>query len=117
MSTLGTADVPQRGDCAEHSDSADLWSSLPRGRALGSVPWLPVMWHPTLDQEQAVEAYLSGKSGAEQMALARMMREVETGCVPPARSRTTTDDVPWLKQPGAGRLIALAWNARLESAK
>lgn len=116
MTLTSTADVASRPDCnAERKD--DRWSSLPRGRAVGSVPWLPVMWHPTLDQEKAVEAYLSGKSGAEQLELARFMREVETGCVAPARSRTRTDDVPWLKQPGAGRLIALSWNARLAGAK
>jgi hypothetical protein len=116
MTMTNTASVAVQQDCTSERED-DRWSSLPRGRAVGSVPWLPVMWHPTLDQEQAVESYLSGKSGAEQMALARLMRDCEIGCIAPARSRTRTDDVPWLKQPGAGRLIALQWNARLAEGK
>lgn len=116
MTLTNTASVAERPDCtSERAD--DRWCSLPRGRAVGSVPWLPVMWHPTLEQEQAVEGYLASKSGAEQLALARLMRDCEIGCIAPARSRTITEDCPWLQKPGAAARIAAEWHARLEGAK
>jgi hypothetical protein len=90
---------------------SDSFSSLPRGRCLGSVPFDASEWHPTIDQERAVEAYLSSKSGEEQLALARLMRDVEVG--PQKRAGRTTERVPWLAEPGYAQRLALEWSARL----
>jgi hypothetical protein len=104
-STCDTADMVSRD---EYSDS---FSSLPRGRCLGSVPFDASEWHPTCDQERAVEAYLASKSGEEQLALARLMRDVELG--PRPRQGRSTDNIQMLQQPGAGRVLAQQWWAEL----
>lgn len=104
-STLGTADLVSR------SNYSDALSSLPRGRCLGSVPFDASDWHPTLEQERAVEAYLSSKSGEDQLALARLIRDVEVG--PQVRRGRSTDNVPMLQQPGAGRFLATEWAKKL----
>lgn len=120
-STLGTADLVSR------SNYSDALSSLPRGRCLGSVPFSTDTWHVTLELERTVDAYLSSKSLADQVALAKLMSECESSVpvativlpriiVPgPTRSRTSTDPVPFLKQPGAGRILAAQWWAELEA--
>jgi hypothetical protein len=107
-STCATADMEPRG----YSDS---FSSLPRGRCLGSVPFDATDWHPTIDQERAVEAYLASKSGEDQLALARLIRDVEVG--PQRRVGRSTDNVPWLQQPGAGRALAAQWWSELNGGR
>lgn len=103
-STLATVDMSCRDN---YSDS---FSSLPRGRCLGSVPFDASDWHPTLEQERAVEAYLSSKSGEDQLALARLIRDVEVG---PPRSKTTTLEAPWLQKPGYAQSVAAEWSRKL----
>jgi hypothetical protein len=103
-STCDTADM------VSHDSYSDSFSSLPRGRCLGSVPFDATDWHPTIDQERAVEAYLASKSGEEQLALARMIRDIEVG---PPRSKTVTVDAPWLRQPGYAQRLAKEWSERL----
>ncbi len=98
-------------DMVSHDSYSDSFSSLPRGRCLGSVPFDASEWHPTIDQERAVEAYLSSKSGEEQLALARLMRDVEVG--PQKRAGRTTERVPFLQQPGAGYELAKQWWSEL----
>ena len=121
-STLGTADLVSR------SNYSDALSSLPRGRCLGSVPFSTDTWHVTLELERTVDAYLSSKSLADQLALAKLMAECESSVpvVPvqprvvvagPARSRTSTDNVPFLQQPGAGAKLAAQWWAELNGGR
>ena len=98
------------GDTHEHYYHDQL-SSLPRGRSLGRAPW-PVA-STTLEMEQAVDTYLSGKPLAEQIGLSRFMAALEYE-LPPVRSRTTTLDAPWLRIPGASVAIRQQWHERLE---
>jgi hypothetical protein len=96
---------------------SDALSSLPRGRAIGTVSWTADTWHSTLDMERAVDAYLSSKPLREQLDLARLMGDIEMPVplppVAPARSRTETLDSPFLRMPGAGAALAVSWNRRL----
>jgi hypothetical protein len=108
--------VIAEGSDGGHADWMD--GTLPTCDSTGSPrPWDPRTWMASESVTRAANEYLLSKPLAEQVAVSQLMADIERIGLPPVRSRTTTDDVPWLQQPGAGRLIAAAWNARLEGAK
>jgi len=109
--TLDTVDSDFCIGETEAYDYSDSLSSLPRGRCFGRTPW-PIR-STTLDMEKAADAYLSGKSLADQIALSKFMAAVEYD-LPPVRSRTTTLDVPSLRIAGASLAIRDEWHKRLE---
>lgn len=100
---IGTDCYGQRLDTFDDADDT--------GSTRGLNPTTFAKWHITADMSRAVEAYLDGKPIGEQLALCRMMRDIE---LDPPRSKTTTLDIPMLQQAGAGRLLATQWMARLE---
>jgi hypothetical protein len=79
----------------------------------GLSPTTFAKWHITADMSKAVEVYLDSKGLDESVALYHFMRECESGPLPTVRSRTSTDPMPWLQQPGAGRVLAQQWWAEL----
>jgi hypothetical protein len=105
MLAAGTDCYGQRLDTFDDADDT--------GGTRGLSPTTFAKWHISPEMHGAVESYLSGKTIAEQVALSRLMAEVEQGMPTAPRSKTTTLDMPFLQQPGAGRLIALEWAKRL----
>lgn len=76
----------------------------------GLSPTTFAKWYISPETEKAVEKYLDAKGIDECIALARFMREIE---LPEPRCRTTTDPMPWLQKPGAGRFLAAEWAKKL----
>lgn len=105
-----TASLALGSDC-----HADFDGTIGTSDSSGSPrPWDARTWRVTEEQTRAASAYLLSKPLAEQVAVSQLMAEIERIGLPAPRSRTTTDDVPWLKQPGAAARIAAEWHARLE---
>lgn len=98
-----------RGSADDADESSTRWSSGSR------CPWRPQEWRTTLEIERVADAYLSSKPLAEQLELARMMRDIEAPL--PSRSTKTTDNVPFLQRPGAAAILAAAWHAQLKAAR
>lgn len=104
--------IARGSDCGDH---CDFDGTVDTSDGSGSPrPWDPRTWLVTVEQTRAAEAYFMSKTLAEQVAVTDLIVEIERIGLPPVRSRTTTDDVPWLKQPGAAARIAAEWHARLE---